>query len=429
MEKLLVVLTLAIFGMVMVAQASTQSPDTADSVSRGQYIAHAANCVACHSSDKGPYTGGTPFGVANSPNITPDKATGIGDYSFEDFERAVRKGVSKKGFSLSVMMPPSYAVMTDADIRDLYAFFMNGVPPVSHSVEIVNKDRPFTGTRPLRPWTPTSTESAPVARGRYLVEGLGHCGFCHTSRDENGVEKAQWADQGKDFLAGGDVYAGWIGIDLRDDNPGGLARRSQEDLTRFFLTGRNTPTAAFGKMIDIIENSTQYLTEDDAAAMASFIKSLPAAYPSKEPFRDDATVARQLWGGDDSKTGAPIYVDSCASCHRTDGKGYAHFFPELRGNPVLMGENPISLIHIVLMGQTLPGIPAAPSSITMPPFGWRLDDQQVAEVVTFIRSSWGNKAPAVSADDVRKVREDTSLFPDPRIFGSSNVDKLLDKQY
>jgi mono/diheme cytochrome c family protein len=118
-------------------------------------------------------------------------------------------------------------------------------------------------------------------------------------------------------------------------------------------------------------------------------------------------------------------VDSCATCHKTDGSGYARFFPELRGNPVTMSPDPVGVIHIVLMGQTLPGFKAAPSSITMPPFGWRLDDQQVADVVTFIRGSWGNAAPHVTADDVRQVRENKTLFPDPRIFGSGNPDNLL----
>ena len=430
MKKLLTVLTLSIFVLAAAAaQADTKKTGDESVVKRGEYIAHASNCIACHSFDKGPYSGGTPFGIAASPNITPDKKTGIGNYSFEDFERAVRQGVSKKGFSLSVMMPPSYAVMTDADIHDLYAFFMKGVPAVSHALQDTSAGRSFTGARPVTPFMPSAEEDAVVARGRYLVEGLGHCGFCHTSRNEKGEEKAQWANQGNDFLAGGGNYAGWIPINLRGDHQDGLARRSKEDLTEYFLTGRNDATAAFGKMIDIIENSTQYLVREDAAAMAGFLKSLPARDSSQKPFEEDTTVARQLWRGDDSKVGAATYVDSCASCHKTDGSGYTRFFPELRGNPVMMSRDPVSLIHIILMGQTLPGLKAAPSSITMPPFGWRLNDQQIADVVTFIRSSWGNNAPAATAEDVRKVRADKSLFPDPRIFGSDNVDKLLNKQY
>lgn len=430
MKKILIILALGALGMTAaLAQAVTKNTGPADNIKRGEYVARASNCIACHTYEGAPYSGGTPFGIAPSPNITPDKKTGIGDYSFADFERAVRQGVSKKGFSLSAMMPPSYAVMTDADIHDLYDFFMKGVPPVSHALMDTSGGRSFTGARTVSPFAPESGEDAAVARGRYLAEGLGHCGFCHTLRDEKGSEKAQWASQGSDFLAGGGNYAGWIAINLRGDHQDGLARRSEEDLTEFFLTGRNNYTAAFGKMIDIIENSTQYLSKDDAVAMARFLKSLEPADPSKKPFKEDQTVAKLLWKGDDSKTGAAVYVDSCATCHKTDGSGYARFFPELRGNPVIMSKDPVSLIHITLMGQTLPGLKAAPSTITMPPFGWRLNDQQIADVVSFIRNSWGNNAPAATADEVRKVREDASLFPDPRIFGNSNVDKLLKKQY
>lgn len=427
MKKLLIVLALALVGLVMAsAQAAMKETDD-ESVKRGRYVAIGANCIACHTSKSGPYSGGTPFGIANSPNITPDKKTGIGTYSFDDFERAVRQGVSQKGFSLSVMMPPSYAVMTDADIRDVYNFFMKGVPAVENAVKDTGATRSATGSRQVMPFRPGAYEDPVAARGRYLVEGLGHCGFCHTPRNDKGMEIAQWASQGNDFLAGGGSYAGWIPINLRGDNPDGLARRSEADLEEFFLTGRNEATAAFGMMTAVIENSTQYLTKDDAIAMARFLKSLPAKNPNQKPFTEDMTVAEKLRKGDDGMVGAATYIDSCAACHKTNGSGYNRFFPELRGNPVIMSKDPVSLIHITLTGQTLPGMKAAPTSITMPPFGWRLNDQQAADVVTFIRSSWGNKAPAVTAEEVRKVREDKSLFQDPRVFGSSNVDKLIKK--
>lgn len=425
MKKLLIVLTLGVFAVAATARAATS--DLEQSVRRGEYVARASNCIACHTYHKGPYAGGVPFGIVNSPNITPDKETGIGRFDFAAFDKAVRQGISPRG-PMSVMMPPSYTIMTDEDVHDLYNFFMHGVQPIDNKVSQPDKPVSEAAPREVRPFAPSPGENPVVARGRYLVEGLGHCGFCHTPRNAQGVEKAQWASQGKDFLSGGGNYAGWIAINLRGDNQDGLAGRSVEDLTEFFLTGRNDPTAAFGKMIEVVETSTRYLTRDDAVAMARFLKSLPAKDPSQAPFREDKTVARQLWKGDDSKPGAATYVDSCASCHRTDGSGYARFFPELRGNPVLLSGDPVSLIHIVLQGQTLPGFKAAPSSITMPPFGWRLDDQQLADVVTFIRGSWGNHAPAVSAEDVRKVREDKSLFPDPRVFGNSSVDKLLNTQ-
>lgn len=429
MKKFLTVFTLAVLGMALaMAQAATQDNEAGESIKRGRYVARAANCIACHTYDKGPYAGGTPFGTVNSPNITPDRGTGIGAFPFEGFEMAVRQGISPKGGAMSVMMPPSYSIMTDDDIRDLYAYFMDGVEAVENDVRQPDTPRPDAPPRAVTPFAPAKGEDKAVARGRYLVEGLGHCGFCHTSRNDKGEEKAQWARDGKDFLAGGDNYAGWIAINLRGDHRDGLARRSEEDLREFFLTGRNEATAAFGKMIEVVETSTRYLTDEDAMAMARFLKSLPAADPSKRPFREDKTVAKRLWNGDDAMTGGAVYLDSCAACHKTDGSGYARFFPELRGNPVLMSKDPVSLIHIILKGQTLPGFKAAPSAITMPPFGWRLSDRQIADVVTFIRGSWGNDAPAVTSEDVKKVREDKALFPDPRVFGDSNVDNLMEKQ-
>lgn len=438
MKKLLTVMTLGIFGLALAAQAAAPNAvapkdiipkdiiQDAGGLKRGEYVARASNCIACHTYEKGPYAGGTPFGVANSPNITPDVETGIGAFDFTTFDMAVRQGVSPRGY-MSAMMPPSYSIMTDRDVRDLYDYFMHGVKPVNNLVSQPGPPQ-GAGPRPVRPFTPAPGENPAVARGQYLIEGLGHCGFCHTPRNAAGVEKAQWASQGPDFLSGGDDYAGWIAINLRGDNPYGLARRSVEDLTRFFLTGRNDPTSAFGKMLEVVETSTHYLTREDAVAMARYLKSLPPKNPSAKPYAENKAEARALWKGDDGKTGAATYVDSCAACHRTDGSGYVNFFPELRGNPVLFSENPVSLIHIVLQGQTMPGFAAAPSYMTMPPFGWRLNDQQIADVVSFIRGSWGNEAPAVKAEDVRKVRENKTLFPDPRIFGSGNVDKLLDRQ-
>lgn len=132
-------------------------------------------------------------------------------------------------------------------------------------------------------------------------------------------------------------------------------------------------------------------------------------------------MAKDLWRGDDSKPGAALYVDNCAACHRTDGVGYKRAFPSLKGNPVVQTEDATSLIHIVLTGNTTPAVQGAVSNITMPPFGWRLNDQQVADVVNFIRSSWGNSAKPVSASDVADVRKDRSMIRDEKEMGSAEV--------
>jgi mono/diheme cytochrome c family protein len=148
----------------------------------------------------------------------------------------------------------------------------------------------------------------------------------------------------------------------------------------------------------------QYMTDADLTAIARYLKSLPPVNPDDKPFQEDRQVAGALWKGDDGKTGAALYVDNCAACHRTNGKGYARVFPALAGNPVLQSADATSLIHIVLDGSTLPATATAPSTFSMPGFAWRLSDQQVAEVVNFIRSSWGNQAEPVDAGQVKALR-------------------------
>ncbi|MDI6936660.1 cytochrome c, partial [Serratia sp. Se-PFBMAAmG] len=169
-------------------------------------------------------------------------------------------------------------------------------------------------------------------------------------------------------------------------------------------------TAVFGGMTDVVQHSLQYLNDEDISAIAKYLKSLGAKDASQTVFTQDDAVAKALWKGDDSQPGASVYVDSCAACHKTDGSGYQRFYPALRGNPVVMAEDPTSLIHIVLVGGTLPGVQGAPSAITMPAFGWRLNDNQVADVVNFIRGSWGNGVKSsVTAKDVAKLRKDEAV--------------------
>lgn len=175
-------------------------------------------------------------------------------------------------------------------------------------------------------------------------------------------------------------------------------------------------------MTDVVQHSLQHLTAEDATAIARYLKSLGAKDPNQVVFTPDDTVAKALWKGDDSKTGASVYVDNRAACHKTDGSGYQRFFPVLRGNPVVLASDPTSLIHIIISGAQLPGMKGAPTTITMPAFGWRLNDQQVADVVNFIRTSWGNStASMVSASDVAKVRKDEAVVNHQ---GNADVGKL-----
>ncbi|WP_404942011.1 c-type cytochrome [Pseudomonas danubii] len=415
--KALVIATLALLSSASVSAAEV---DQQALVKQGEYLARAGDCVACHTAKDGqPFAGGlpmeTPIGVIYSTNITPDK-TGIGDYSFEDFDQAVRHGVAKDGSTLYPAMPfPSYARVSDADMQALYAYFMKGVAPVVRDNQDSDIPWPLSMRWPLSIWrwmfapsveTPAlATGSDPViSRGAYLVEGLGHCGACHTPRALTMQEKALSASDGSAFLSGSAPLEGWIAKSLRGDHKDGLGSWSEEQLVQFLKTGRSDRSAVFGGMSDVVVHSMQYMSEADLTAIARYLKSLPANDPKDQPHSYDQQVAEALWKGDDSQPGAAVYIDNCAACHRTDGQGYTRVFPALAGNPVLQSADATSLIHIVLKGGTLPATHSAPSTFTMPPFAWRLSDQEVADVVNFIRGSWGNQASAVKAGDVAALR-------------------------
>lgn len=188
----------------------------------------------------------------------------------------------------------------------------------------------------------------------------------------------------------------------------GLGGWTHEELVEFLLTGRTHHAAVFGGMAIAVVHSTQYLTETDAKAVASYLKTLSPIDPTQQPFIYNDAVAHALYNGDDSMVGAAIYLDSCAACHRITGRGYPYVFPALAGNSVVNTENPISLIHIVLTGDTLPATHQAPSTFTMPGFGWRLNDQEVADVVNLIRISWGNRGSLVTAQQVYEIRNKVS---------------------
>ncbi|HEN8712417.1 TPA: cytochrome c [Pseudomonas putida] len=415
MKKLLIATLLLGTGLAAQADEATDAL-----VKKGEYLARAGDCVACHTAKDGkPFAGGlpmeTPIGTVYSTNITPD-ATGIGQYSFEDFDLAVRKGVAKDGSTLYPAMPyPSYARVKDEDMRALYAYFMQGVQPVAQPNKATDIPWPLSMRWPLaiwrgmfapevKAWQAAAGADPVVSRGAYLVEGLGHCGACHTPRALTMQEEALSPADGKQFLAGSAPLEGWIAKNLRGDHKDGLGSWSEEQLVQFLKTGRSDRSAVFGGMSDVVEHSMQHLSDADLTAIARYLKTLPASDPHDQPHVYDKHVAQALWNGDDSKPGAAVYVDNCAACHRTDGQGYTRVFPALAGNPVVQTADATSLIHVVLDGGTVPATHTAPSNLTMPAFGWRLSDQEVAEVVNFIRTSWGNHGSAVSASDVKVIR-------------------------
>ncbi|WP_323991183.1 cytochrome c [Nguyenibacter sp. L1] len=393
-------------------------------VDRGAYVARLGGCAACHTALHGrAYAGGleirTPIGAIYSPNITPDPRHGIGRYSFADFDRAVRRGVRRDGASLYPAMPyPAFARMTQEDMRALYAYFIHGVRPVSQANRPVEIAWPLSMRWPLAVWralfTPAPAAFAPapgedpvVARGEYLVTGPGHCGACHTPRGFAMQEVALDARGGAAYLSGGAPIDNWVAPSLRSDPVLGLGRWSEEDLYYFLKSGRTDHAAIFGGMADVLAWSTRYFTDGDLRAIARYLKSLPAVPPARGDYVYDPSTAEML---DEGKiagvAGAEIYLRECAVCHSVDGAGIPRLFPPLAGNPVVVTDDPTSVVNVVTNGGVLPPTDRAPSAVAMPAYGATLSPQQIADVVNFIRTGWGNDAPAnVSPAEVARLRD------------------------
>jgi mono/diheme cytochrome c family protein len=396
-------------------------------MTQGEYLARAANCVACHTVAGGqPFAGGlkmgTPLGAIYTTNITPDSETGIGGYSLADFTRAMREGVAKDGHHLYPAMPyPSYAKLSDADIAALYDYFAKTVKPVRQANfknEIV---WPLNMRWPLAIWNAVFApgpgykdkpdHDAAWNRGAYLVQGAGHCGACHTPRGLAWNEEAL-DEGGKSFLAGADLDF-WSAVDLTQDMNVGLGRWSQAEIAAFLKTGHNSFGAAYGSMNEVINNSTQYLTDADAAAMAAYLKSLPAYGRDKDTAWSYSDATTALLKGDHAGQAGPIlYLQQCAACHVDDGNGRGMTMPPLAGNPTVMDEDPASLINIVLNGSLRLVVSGDPDPYRMPQYRVQMSDEQVADLVTFIRNGWGNTAPPVTAEKVAEIRRRTDPASD-----------------
>ncbi|SDI46400.1 Cytochrome c, mono-and diheme variants [Pseudomonas delhiensis] len=394
-----------------------RAEDTA-AVDRGRYLARLGDCAACHTSDPArPFAGGlrmnTPIGAIYSTNITPDPLSGIGGYSLADFARALREGRAADGHWLYPAMPyPSFAKLSDADVADLYQYFQQGVQPQQQANRKADIPWPLNLRWPLGLWSALFAggeryrddpqRSAQWNRGAYLVQGLGHCGSCHSPRGWAFQELAQ--DQGDARYLGGGTLDGWHAPELRSATASGLQQWSEAELVAFLKTGHNERTAAFGAMVGAVQNSTQYFTDEDLRAVAGYLKSLGEGSGAPDLARDDGLSYRALAAGQPASTGAALYLDNCAACHRSDGRGYRNTFPQLLGNSAVLGNDPSSLISIILKGSRMAVTEGAPTGLRMPDFGWRLDDVQVAELANFLRQAWGQRAPRVSAAQVAALR-------------------------
>ncbi len=388
---------LAALGLLagLVAAAHAETP-----AERGRYLATVGDCVACHTAPGGiPFAGGrpieTPFGPIIAPNLTPDRASGLGAWSDADFLAALKRGLRPDGTRLYPACPYVYfSAVRDEDLLAIRAFLAT-LAPIANPARGTGFVFPFN-LRPLMlfwdalyfrpaPFVPDPAHSAAWNRGAYLVEGLGHCGACHSAKGALG------ADREPGVLGGGRVRA-WFAPDLGGDPRAGLGGWSLDDIARYLATGSNGRALAAGPMAEVVENSTARLTAADLGAIALYLKqdaslSPPFAGPSPAP---------------NDRIGAAIYADACAACHRTKGEGVPGLFPRLAGSAVVQSAQPDTLITVVLHGSRAAATGAAPTGPAMPALGWRLDDASVAAVLTYIRSAWGNEAAPVSGDAVRR---------------------------
>lgn len=407
------------------------APASQERVQRGAYLARAGDCIACHTARDGePFSGGLPMhttiGTIYSTNITPDLETGIGRYTLDDFVKVMREGIANNGHHLYPAMPyTSYARLSQEDLSALYAWFMQGLEPVCKQNRPTKLSWPLSMRSLMAVWnalyvpkgeyTSDPDKNASWNRGAYLVQGLGHCGECHTPRGIAGQMKANSEKNGGQYLAGA-TLDNWHASLLTGDLETGLHAWSKDDITEFLKTGRTARVAAFGVMAEVVGKSTQYLTDQDLNAIAEYLKSLPPSSNEGEDNSDSAmkagdvtTATLALRAGDTGVRGSRIYLDNCNACHRSDGSGAHRTFPSLAKHEEVNAKDPISLIHIVLTGSAMPSTQTAPSALAMPDFGGRLSDEEVADVLCFVRSNWGNHAADVSSDEVGRVRKNLAI--------------------
>ena len=383
------------------ASPAVTSPAAAaltDQAKRGEYLARAGDCFSCHTKPGGqPYAGGlrmdTPFGALVTPNITPDDATGIGRWTADDLYRAMHDGVNKAGQDLYPVMPYTFFTkVTRADVDDIYAY-LRTVKPVSNRVDVNQLRFPFDIRLTQMAWrelyftegtfAPDPKKSAQWNRGAYLVEGLGHCGACHSPRTIlGGIKRGEQ-------LTGAHVDH-WFALNLTGDLRRGIGKFSDKQLVSFLKRGAvKGKTTAIGPMREVVHNSLSYLTDDDLMAIAVYLKSQPARgkpSPAASSFKPDTKAAH-------------LYLDHCAPCHQAKGIGIPGAIPPLAGNPVVQAPDPSDVLSVVLGG-----VPARGAYMAMPSFA-SLRNDDIASIANYVRTSWGNTASQpVRADNVQAIR-------------------------
>jgi mono/diheme cytochrome c family protein len=391
----------------LLTQPVPDSLPNAEQVRHGQALVIAGDCLSCHLRDGGqPFAGGlglnTPFGVIYTPNITSDQQTGIGGWTPDQFYRAMHDGIGRHGGNLYPAFPyPWFTRLSRAD-DDAILAYLKTTPPVAYRPPATRLPFPFNIRLLMKGWNllffrrgdfqPTSGQTAEWNRGAFLVKGPGHCGACHTPKNALGADKAK-----QPFYGG--VLENWTAPDLTGNLRLGLGSWSVDDITEYLRTGRNARAGAGGPMAEVVTLSSSLMNDADRRAIAVYLKNQAASPDARVRDADAGAMTR----------GAAIYSDACASCHLEKGVGQPRFFPPLPHNAVLQQRDPTGLLGIILAGSRIGPTQERPSPLTMPSFAWKLSDPEVADVATYVRNSWGNRAAPISASQVRKLRKRLDL--------------------
>ena len=386
-------------------------------IERGQYLARAGNCVACHSArGAAPMSGGrridTPFGAVFSSNLTPDADTGIGTWSTQDFWQALHHGRSKDGRLLTPAFPYNHtSVISRADSDDLLAWLQSLAPvnqptPPHTLMWPVGTQAALAVWRSLffspAPFKPDPAQTAEWNRGAYLVTGLGHCAACHSPRNALGASGAV------DDLSGGLMpVVNWYAPDLTRDSETGLATTPLAHIVQLLRTGESGQAQTSGPMAEVVQHGTQHMTEADLHAMAVYLQSraqkaatAALAHPAPVRAKVSLTVASK---------GLQIYDRHCAQCHGEQGQGVTTAagrtaYPAMAGNRAVLLNDPTNLVQMVLYGGYGPATALHPRPFGMPPAVLELDDRDISAVLTHLRTQWGNQASEVTPLQVNRIR-------------------------
>ena len=383
---------------------------TTQVINKGEYLARAGDCVACHTAPGGKeFAGGrampTPFGALYVPNITPDDETGIGQWTADEFYRMMHTGVSRDGTLLYPAMPfASYTKVTRADSDAIYAYLMS-VSPVKQKNRPHELRFPFNQRDLLIGWrtlyfqqgeyVPDPTQSAQWNRGAYLVQGLGHCSMCHTA-----INVLGGSSESKAFEGGMIPNQNWYAPSLTSNREAGLGNWEIKDITDLLQVGVSHRGTVYGPMAEVVYNSLQYLTDEDVTAMAVYLKALPQRDSEAPPTSQARLVQPEVM-----ELGRKVYAKQCAMCHGNEGKGYPPAYPPLAGNQSITMATPVNPIRMVLNGGYPPGTRKNPRPHGMPPFAHILDDNEVSAVVTYIRVAWDNSGTPVTPAQANEMRK------------------------